>query len=281
MKKIGVVANGEKDIGFIHTRITVEKLLEKGFKPYITKEVNDVVNLPAEVSDSVYKDSDLIICIGGDGTFLNAARQAYDYKKPVLGINKGTVGFLAEVEVKDIEKAITQISEGDFHIQPRMVLNVEVFRQGEKVYEDIAINDAVVSRIALSRIVRLKVTLDEKYVDTFPGDGIIISTPTGSTGYSLSAGGPIIQPDMRLFLISPICPHTLYSRSFIAPDTRTVKVCLDDISERNAMLTIDGQHGFELEPGDLVCVKASKKDALFASVSHVNFYDVLRAKIHS
>lgn len=281
MKKIGIIANGKKDIGFAHTKIIVEKLLDMGFKPYVTKEVSDVINLPAIVSDSIFEEADLIFCIGGDGTFLKAARQAYYYNKPVLGINKGTVGFLAEVEVKDIESSIVKIAEGDFSIQPRMVLRAEVYRQGEKVFEDIAINDAVITRTALPRIVRLRVNLDEKYVDTFPGDGIIISTPTGSTAYSLSAGGPIIQPDMRLMVISPICPHTLYSRSFIAPDTRTVKICLDEEGEKSAMLTIDGQKGFMIRQGDLVSVAASKQDALFASVSHVNFFDVLRAKIHS
>lgn len=281
MKKIGIIANGKKDIGFAHTKIIVEKLLDMGFKPYVTKEVFDVINLPAIVSDSIFEEADLIFCIGGDGTFLKAARQAYYYNKPVLGINKGTVGFLAEVEVKDIESSIVKIAEGDFSIQPRMVLRAEVYRQGEKVFEDIAINDAVITRTALPRIVRLRVNLDEKYVDTFPGDGIIISTPTGSTAYSLSAGGPIIQPDMRLMVISPICPHTLYSRSFIAPDTRTVKICLDEEGEKSAMLTIDGQKGFMIRQGDLVSVAASKQDALFASVSHVNFFDVLRAKIHS
>lgn len=280
MKKIGIVANKDKDIDYKYTKIVVEKLVESGFKAVVGPEISDAVDLPATVSSTVFKDSDFMICVGGDGTFLKTARQAYIYHKPVLGINKGTVGFLAEVEPKDIEKAVKRLAEGQFQIQPRMVLGVEVIRQGEKVFEDIAINDAVVSRMALSRILRLKVALDDKYVDSFPGDGIIISTPTGSTGYSLSAGGPIVQPDMRLMVISPICPHILYSRSFIASDSKTVQISIDDSGETNAMVTVDGQEGFALEPGDLVCAKASYNDVLFASVSHVNFYDVLRAKIH-
>lgn len=279
MKKIGVVANKDKDINYMHTTVVVQKLLEKGFEVVVTTEVKESIKLPA-TSGSVFDDSDFIICVGGDGTFLRTARQAYFQKKPVLGINKGTVGFLAEVETKDIEKAINKLAEGDFNIQPRMVLNVEVIRKGEKAYEDIAINDAVVARMALSRILRLKVLLDEKYVDSFPSDGIIVSTPTGSTGYSLSAGGPIVPPDMRIMLITPICPHILYSRSFIAPDYRTVKISIDDCCEVDAMVAVDGQTGFALEPGDLVCVRAAHKDAFFASVTQVNFYEVLRAKIH-
>jgi NAD+ kinase len=281
LKKVGLVVNKDKDEDLKHTTLIAEKLLEKGFQAILSSDILSRVNLPAIGSESVFDDSDFIICVGGDGTFLKAARQAFMLKKPVLGINKGTVGFLAEVETRDIEWAIERLSKGDYDILPRMVLEVEVIRRGEKVFSDFAINDAVVSRMALSRILRLKVLLDETYVESFPGDGIIIATPTGSTGYSLSAGGPIVQTDMRLMIISPICPHMLYSRSFIASDSRVVKVSIDTCCEVDAMLTLDGQEGFTLQQGDLVCVRASQENALFASLCHVNFYDVLRAKIHS
>ncbi len=281
MKTIGVITNRDKDIGYNHTKVVIENLLDKGFEVLIPPEIKQCISLPAKASDSIYCEADFIICIGGDGTFLHVARKAYSFQKPILGINKGTVGFLAEVEVKDIKKAIDKLAGGDYKIQPRMVLDVEVLRKGERVYHDIAINDAVVSRTALSRIVRLKVMLDNKYVDSFPGDGVIVSTPTGSTGYTLSAGGPIIQPDMRLMVFSPICPHILYSRSFIVSESRTVKISLDKDSGLDAMLTLDGQEGFQLRQGDEVCVKTAEKDILFASVCNVNFYDVLRAKIRS
>lgn len=279
MKRIGVVANEQRDIGYKHTKVIVEKLLEKGFEVFVTPEAKEIIQLSVR-TDPIFDASDLIICVGGDGTFLKNARKAYFKKKPVLGINKGTVGFLAEVETKDIEKAVNKLAEGDFKIQSRLVLHVEVIRCGERVYEDIAINDAVVTRAALSRILRLQVMLDEKYVDSFPSDGIIVSTPTGSTGYSLSAGGPIVPPDMRLMLITPICPHILYSRSFLAPESRTVKISMENCREVDAMVTVDGQAGFALDQGDLVCVSANRNDVLFASVTEVNFYEVLRAKIH-
>jgi len=280
VKKIGIVANRDKDIDYKYTRVVLDKLLDNGFTVIVGPELNQIAPPSAVVSTSPFQDADFLICVGGDGTFLKTARQAYVHQKPVLGINRGTVGFLAEVEPKDIERAIQRLAQGEFQVQPRMVLDVEVIRKGEKVFEDIAINDAVVSRMALSRILRLRVSIDGKYVDSFPGDGIIISTPTGSTGYSLSAGGPIVQPDMRMMVISPICPHILYSRSFIASDTRTVEVTIDEQGENNAMVTVDGQEGFALEPGDLVLTRASHHEVLFASVSPVNFYEVLRAKIH-
>ncbi|MGI6086015.1 MAG: NAD(+)/NADH kinase [Acetivibrionales bacterium] len=281
MKRIGVVVGENKDPGYKETGLIVKKLLEKGFEVLITPEVKAGLDCGATESDSVYKDSDFIICVGGDGTFLKTARGVFPHKKPVLGVNKGTVGFLAEVETGEIEMAIDKIVAGEYHIQPRVVLNVEVIRNGESVYKNIAVNDAVVTRMALSRILKLKVMMDGEFVDSFSGDGVIVSTPTGSTGYSLSAGGPIVAPDMRLMIVSPICPHILYSRSFIIDETKTITVSVAGNRDVDAILTLDGQEGFPIKPEDMVVVGASKDNVFFASVKRVNFYDVLRAKIHN
>lgn len=281
MKKIGIIVGKNKDIDYKVTSQITEKLLQKGFEVAVTPEVKAGLSFDVIESDSVCKDSDFIICVGGDGTFLKAARGAFPYKKPVLGVNKGTVGFLAEVEPSEVDMAVDKIFVGEYSIQERIVVNVEVIRNGKSVYSNFAINDAVVSRMALSRILRLRVMMDDKFVDSFAGDGVIISTPTGSTGYSLSAGGPIVSPDMRLMLVSPICPHILYSRSFIIAETKTVTVSVAGNSGVDAILTLDGQEGFPIEPDDIVSIGASKDSAYFASVKQVNFYDVLRAKIHS
>lgn len=281
MKKIGIIVGKNKDIDYKVTSQITEKLLQKGFEVAVTPEVKAGLSFDVIESDSVCKDSDFIICVGGDGTFLKAARGAFPYKKPVLGVNKGTVGFLAEVEPSEVDMAVDKIFVGEYSIQERIVVNVEVIRNGKSVYSNFAINDAVVSRMALSRILRLRVMMNDKFVDSFAGDGVIISTPTGSTGYSLSAGGPIVSPDMRLMLVSPICPHILYSRSFIIAETKTVTVSVAGNSEVDAILTLDGQEGFPIEPDDIVSIGASKDSAYFASVKQVNFYDVLRAKIHS
>lgn len=280
MKKVGLFVNRDKDIGYVYTKMILEKLVSKGFIPVVSADVAWQTGMEAVSSGNIFKDSDFVICVGGDGTFLKAAREAYLYHIPVLGINRGTVGFLAEVETRDIEWAIDRMAEGNVRIQPRMVIQAGIIRQGETIFSDIAINDAVVSRVALSRILNLKVTLDDKYMDSFPGDGIIVSTPTGSTGYSLSAGGPIVQPDIRLMILSPICPHILYSRSYIAAESKTVRIAVDDNGEISAMLTLDGQAGVELKPNDLVEIRSAPGNVLFASVSNNNFYDVLRAKIH-
>jgi ATP-NAD kinase. len=280
LKNIGVVVNKDRDVGYSHTRVIINALCEKGFIPVVSPEVKQHAAGCAVASTDIYKDSEFIICIGGDGTLLATAREAYRYRIPVLGINKGSVGFLAEVETGDIELAVDKISRGEIRIQSRMVLDARIMRNGNVVFRDIAINDAVVSRIAASRILKLRVSMDDKYVDSFPGDGIIVSTPTGSTAYSLSAGGPIVQPDMRLMITTPICPHLLYSRSFITPEDKVIRITLDDNGEAKAMLTMDGQSGSVLHPGDVVEVRAAAQDVLFASVSNTNFFDVLRAKIH-
>jgi NAD+ kinase len=281
LKKVGIVIGKNKDINYIYTNQIAEKLLERGVEVIVAPAIKDSLNTDVTETDSVYRDSDFIICVGGDGTFLKAARGAFPYKKPLLGVNKGTVGFLAEVETGEIDMAIDKIVAGQYHIQPRMVLDVEVIRNGKSVYKNIAINDAVVSRMALSRIIRLKVMMDGEFVDSYASDGVIVSTPTGSTGYSLSAGGPIVAPDMRLMLVSPICPHILYSRSFIIADTKTITISIAGSKEVDAILTLDGQEGFPIEPNDIVSVRASKDSVFFATVKQVNFYDVLRAKIHN
>ncbi|NLE25313.1 MAG: NAD(+)/NADH kinase [Clostridiaceae bacterium] len=280
MKKIGIVVGKNRDIGYIETSLIAEKLLKKGLEVLVTPEVRVGLNVDVTGTDNVYEDSDFIICVGGDGTFLKAARGAFPHKKPILGVNKGTVGFLAEVETGEVEMAVDRIVSGEYKIQPRMVLNIEVIRDGRTIYRNHAINDAVVSRMALSRILRLKVMINGEFVDSYASDGVIISTPTGSTGYSLSAGGPIVAPDMRLMLVSPICPHILYSRSFIIEDTKTISISIAGSSEVDAILTSDGQEGFHIQPEDIVSVGASKDNVFFASVKQVNFYDVLRAKIH-
>jgi NAD+ kinase len=280
LKKVGVVVNKDRDIGYTHTKIIIEALYYKGFTPIVSPEVKRHAGHYAVASSNIYKDADFIICVGGDGTFLSTARAAYEYRVPILGINRGSVGFLAEVETSDIQLAVEKMACGEITVQSRMVLDARVIREGETVFRDIAINDAVVSRVGVSRILKLKVNMDDKYVDSFPGDGIIVSTPTGSTAYSLSAGGPIVQPDMRLMITTPICPHILYSRSFITPEDRVIRITFGDDGEMQAMLTMDGQKGAELFPGDLVEVRAAAQDVLFASVNNVNFYDVLRAKIH-
>ncbi len=279
MKKIAVVVGENKDIEFKHTRIIVEKLLDNGIEVFLSPEVKESLDLGIAQSEPIFEGADFIICVGGDGTFLKAARRAFTLNKPVLGINRGTVGFLAEVETSEIDQAIDKVLAGEYTIEPRMVLDAEVIRDGKKVYGGYAINDAVVTRAAISRVLRVRINVDGKFADSFGGDGVIISSPTGSTGYTLAAGGPIVQPDMRLMLVSPICPHILYSRTFVVSESKKVSVSIASDENVDAMITLDGQEGFPMKPNDIVNIKAAECSVNFASVKDINFYDVLRAKI--
>lgn len=279
--RIGIFTNRKKDKDLIITNRVVEFIKKYGMIPLIAGDPTDKQEIQASYDNKpVAADSDFVISLGGDGTLLSTARTVFKHDVPVLGINLGTVGFLAEVEINEIEKAIERLSRGDFKIKGRMALSAVVERDGETVFKGIALNDVIVSRDGLSRIIRLKVSVDGQLIDSFPGDGLIISTPTGSTAYNLSAGGPIVQPDMRLMIITPICPHTLYSRSFITGPERELSISVNDDYPDSATMTMDGQEGFDIIAGDRITIKQADKDIRFVLInSGINFYDVLRAKI--
>lgn len=279
--RIGVVVNRPKDTGLRCTERVIRRLESHGFHVLVEADIRDAIGMGTPVSgEEVFSTSDFLICLGGDGTFLKTARRTIGCEKPVLGINLGSLGFLAEVETDQIESALDRLAAGEMTISPRLVLQARVIRDGRIVHAEHALNDAVVTRMAVSRIVELHVFVDDQYVDTFPSDGLIVATPTGSTAYTLSAGGPIVQPEVPLMVITPICPHILYSRSFIAPVTSRLTVRVGDGRSANAMLSCDGQEGFALELNDVVEVVQAPERILFASVVRVNFYEVLRAKIH-
>ena len=279
--RIGVVVNRPKDPGLRCTERVVRRLEARGFEVLVEQDIRDAIGTgsPAMEAD-VFCSSEFLICLGGDGTFLQTARRTIGCEKPVLGINLGSLGFLAEVEIDQIEMAVDRLAAGEVRVSPRLVLLARVIRNGEVVHTEHAINDAVVTRMTVSRIVELHVFVDGHFVDTFPSDGLIVATPTGSTAYTLSAGGPIVQPEVPLMIITPICPHILYSRSFITPTTSRLTVRVGDGRSANAMLSCDGQEGFALELNDVVEIVEAPERILFASVVQVSFYEVLRAKIH-
>lgn len=281
-KKVGLFVNRQKDDNFGVTRTIVNYAQRYGVEPYLSEPVAKGIGFPKWYSQhEMLTQVDFLISLGGDGTLLNMARTAFEYQVPVLGINLGTVGFLADVEIDEIESAIKVLSEGKYNLKDRMVLSASVIRNEQVVFKSIALNDVVVSRDGLSRIIRLKVFVDDQYIDLFPGDGVIVSTPTGSTGYTLSAGGPIVQPDMDMMITTPICPHILYSRSFITSPDRQLCITINDDYPDTAIVTMDGQEGFKIEAGDRIKVTRAQKTVQFVTINDINFYNVLRAKIHN
>ncbi len=283
MKKIGIIPNIEKDLNLFYTKKVVKTITDLGACAIVSSDVSKLIGIDCEENfddKKVIENSDLIICLGGDGSFLKVARKVYKFNLPILGINLGSLGFLAEVDKYEIDSAMARIIAGDFSIEERMMLDVSVKDKDKTIYSDIALNDIVISRGALSRIVHLKTYINDEFVDTFPGDGLIVSSPTGSTAYSLSAGGPIVEPNIDLMIITPICPHILYSRSFLAEGRSIIKVLISDGSCCDAMVTADGQIGFPVHGDNVIEIKKSDESVKMIQLKKKNFFNILRNKIY-
>ncbi len=279
--RIGLSVNEKRDKDLMITKKVIDCIRKYEMIPLLLKPVATSLGLPGGVDEAeLYGTSTFVVSLGGDGTLLNAARSVFRYDVPVFGINLGTVGFLAEVEINEIDNAFLRLSRGEYSLVNRMVLSACINRNGSNVLEGIALNDVVVSRGGLSRLIRLKVYVDNQFIDSFPGDGVIVSTPTGSTAYTLSAGGPIVQPDMKMMITTPICPHILYSRSFITSPERILRICVNDDYPDSAILTLDGQEGVGVVAGDIITIRCMDQGVRFVSIYQLNFYDILRAKIH-
>jgi len=282
MKVIGIIPNEEKDIGLQYTRILSDTIRRKGGQPRLISSAAKAIGEPDgnHSEEEVLNGSEIVICLGGDGTFLKIARKAFKKDIPILGINLGSMGFLTEIEKNDIENAVEHLIGGDYTVEERMMLESVIMRDEAVVGKDIALNDIVISRGALSRILHVKTYINNVFVDSFPGDGLIVSTPTGSTGYTLSVGGPIVEPDLDIIIVSPICPHILYSRSFITAGNSIVKAVVDENYLHTAMVTVDGQEGYEIRGGDIIEIWKAPSTVKMIRINTRNFFNVLRTKIY-
>lgn len=283
MRRIGIITNRDKDKDLKYTRILVNSIIKRGGEVKISSDIAKDICVPdAGMSENeVLDSSEMLICLGGDGTFLKVARKAYEKKLPILGINLGNLGFLTEVEKSDIDNAVECVINNKYEIENRMMLEASVMSGGKVVARDVALNDIVISRGAISRILHLKMYINDIFADSFPGDGLIVSSPTGSTAYSLSAGGPIVEPDINLIIMTPICPHILYSRSFITTGSRIVRVDVDENYHDTAMVTVDGQKGYEVRSGDSIEIKKASQSVELVRINPRNFFHVLRSKIYT
>ena len=214
---------------------------------------------------------------GGDGTLLYAARLAAGSTTPILGINLGSLGFLTEVKLEQMRQAFEALLSGDYYLEDRMLLAVEVIRDNDLVERYMALNDAVINKGALARIIEVEVKVDAQVVSTYRGDGLIVSTPTGSTAYSLSAGGPIVFPTLEAFIITPICPHALANRPVVVPDSGTIGVTL--LHGGDVMLTVDGQVGMPLKARDSLKMKKAGPSVRLVLPEGNTFFKVLREKL--
>ena len=220
--------------------------------------------------------ADLLVVLGGDGTLLSVARALGERAVPILGINLGTLGFLAETSVDEMEAAMSGALAGTMRVERRLRVSVEHVRGGRVAARWLALNDAVVAS-TVARLIEIEARADGRLVSTYHADGLIVSTPTGSTAYSLSAGGPILMPGLEALLLTPICPHTLTQRPLVVPDSVVLEIAAK--AGTQARLTVDGQEGVELDEGDLVRVRRSEHDVLLVVSSQRSRFDVLRAKL--
>ena len=223
-------------------------------------------------------EADLIVVLGGDGTLLSVARQIRGKDVPILGVNLGGLGFLTEISLEELPGMLPRVIKGDYLTSIRSMLDVEVRRDGEHVFSLSLLNDAVITKDTLARIIDIETYVDEEYLTTFRGDGLIMSTPTGSTGYCLAAGGPILHPSLGHIVITPICPHTLTNRPIILPSEVSVRARLKSPDEK-VILTLDGQIGFPLEHLDEVWVRRSSLTVSLVRSETNGYFQVLRNKL--
>jgi len=228
--------------------------------------------------EHIGEGADLIIVLGGDGTLLNASRHGRRKEVPILGVNLGGLGFLTETSVEELPATLEKILKGDFGVSKRIMLDVNVKRESDTVFAITVLNDAVITKDALARIIDIETYVDNEYLTTFKADGLIFSTPTGSTGYSLAAGGPLIYPSLPNIVVTPICPHTLTNRPIILPEKAEIRARLKS-KEEKVILTLDGQVGFPLEYDDEMIIKKSSRMANIIKSSSRGYFEILRTKL--
>lgn len=224
------------------------------------------------------QDSDVLVCFGGDGTMLHASKAATRHGVPILGVNIGTMGFMTELEAGETGK-LAELVKRNYILEDRMMLDVAVIRDGEVIQRDQALNDAVVTKGAVARIIQMDLFCDGVEAMRFGGDGVIVCTPTGSTGYSLSAGGPVVEPAAENIILTPICAHTMMSRTIVAGGNRIVDVKIGRIGRKNAFLSVDGGRAFRLNAGDIVRVRRSASVTRLVKFGEKNFFDILNNKL--
>ncbi len=277
MKKIGIIPNISKDINFDITNQMVNWICERECIPLISEQVANEIGYKQYSSvNDIYSQADFLIVLGGDGTLLSVARNAALHNTPILGVNLGTLGFLTDIEKSEAKLALEKVLASEYTLEKRMMLEANILTQSTTHETLIGLNDICITRGSFSRIITMRIYINDEFVDTFSADGIIISTPTGSTAYNLSAGGPIIAPNSEIIVITPICPHMLYSRSFVVSGNDQIKIKFDD---NNIMLNIDGQIGSTLQNNDIVSIKKSKYYTTIIKTNELSFYKILRKKI--
>lgn len=283
MKNVILTPNPYRDRNFSTVRSAMQILKDSGMRVSLCLpfEVDRGFELPKDLRfsrlDRELPNAEAIVCFGGDGTILHTAKAATRRNIPILGVNIGTMGFLAELESSEIA-SLSQLASGAYKLDPRMMLDVTIQRDRDIIFHDICLNDVAITKGAVARIVYLSVECDGVQALSCGSDGIIVSTPSGSTAYNLSAGGPIVEPDARNMIITPICAHDMVSRCIVTSDRRVITVRMTQNARRNAFVSVDGGKAVRLNLGDTVTIRRSKLETKLIKLNDRSFYDVVNAK---
>lgn len=283
MKKVVMTPNPYRDRNFKFANMAEKVLRDAGIETRICLafDVDKSFELPSDVVlhdlTQELRDADLLICFGGDGTILHASKAATRLGVPILGVNIGTMGFMAEIETVDL-KDLSRLATEDYTIEERMMLHVQAEHEGQIVLEEDALNDAVITKGAVARIIQMAVSCDDVEMMSFGGDGVIVCTPTGSTAYSMSAGGPIVEPTARNMIITPICAHDMRTKTVVTSAQHSIQVEIGRIGRKNAFLSVDGGRALRLNAGDKVTITNSRYTTKLVHLSKRSFFEIIKNK---
>jgi NAD+ kinase len=276
---VGLVVKRDRPEAVVLARTLAERLAARGLSLLVERDLGAVPGARQVEKPAMVAEADLIVTLGGDGTLLSVGRLAGPREPRIFGVNLGGLGFLTEVSTADALPALDRVLAGDFRLDRRTTLAVRVLRGGTPIAVSQVLNDAVINKSALARIIDLRTSLDGEYLCVYKADGLIVATPTGSTAYSLSAGGPVVDPGVGVILLSPICPHTLTQRPLVLSDGAVVRVELR-APDQEVVLTLDGQEGVALADGDVVEVAKSPHVVALVRTGARSRLAVLREKLH-
>lgn len=280
MKRVGLIAKPHADglTELLHQLLPW--CVQHRIEPYLDIATAAAIHHPVSYAqDDIPHRVDFIMVLGGDGTLLSVTRLLEQHKIPILGVNLGSLGFLTETTTEELFNRLEKVLDGDYDLQDRIRLSTCIHRAGEDLPQPLVLNDVVINKGALARILSLEIYVDDLYLTTYRADGLIVSTPTGSTAYSMAAGGPILYPNIHALVLTPICPHTLSHRPIVLPDTAKIEVVLQTPNE-DVLITLDGQVGIELAYGDVI--KIQQADApiqLIRTTKQDSYFHVLRTKL--
>lgn len=280
MNKIGFVVNLEKDPFLEYTKKLKNYIIGLGCEVIVLDRFKDVLQLKNGIStlSELCKNSDFVIVLGGDGTILTVAKCACIYSTPILGINFGTLGYLADVEKNDAFLAVEKVLNNKYSIEKRMMLQIFKDNKPFENYSGLALNEVCLRNNTFSHMIRFEIEINDEFIDSYRADGVIVSTPTGSTAYNLSAGGPILKPDTELISITHLCPHTLYARPYVVSGNDVIKLRIEN-NEKNIMVFLDGRGVVPVDGSSEIIIKRSKFFTHIIKTTGLGFYDILRRKM--